>query len=76
MAENARGLAESRTLVALEATELPRPQQHLSSLSALKRATFGGGLSCAAYIGSQLSSTVKGLRGLGVIAANPSRERA
>ena len=54
----------------LGAKGLPRLQQHLSDLSALKRARFGGSLSCPGHIGSQLSSIIGEL---GVIAAKPSR---
>ena len=76
MAENARGLAESRTLVALDAIELPRPQQHLPDPSAFKKATFGAGLSRARYMGPRVPRVIEGLRSLGAIAAKPSREAA
>jgi hypothetical protein len=68
MAENARGIAKRVAPENLGAKGLPRLQQHLSDL---KRARFGGSLSCPGDIGSQLSSIIEEL---GVIAAKPSRE--
>jgi chromosome partitioning protein len=73
---NARGLAERATLEDLEAMGLPRLQQHLPDLSAFKKATFGGDVPRVGYIGLQIDRIIEELRGLGAIAAKPSREAA
>lgn len=73
---NARGLAERATLEDLEAMGLPRLQQHLPDLSAFKKATFGGDVPRQGYIGLQIDRIIEELRGLGAVAAKPSREAA
>ena len=75
----ARGIAKRAGLVALEGLGVlgpPRTQHHLYSLSAFKKATFGGDVPRAGHTGSQFPRIIEELSGLGAIAAKPPREAA
>jgi chromosome partitioning protein len=73
---NPKGLAESATLEDLEATGLPRINQHVSDLVAFQKSTYSGDMPRTGNIGRQIGRIIEELRALEALGSRPAGRAA
>jgi len=70
------GLAERATIEDIEASNLPRLQQHVGDLVAFQKYTFSGVMPKSGTVGRQIDEIIEELQGLEIIAPKPAKEAA